>query len=139
MRPVVLVVPLVTVVGTLVGSLGTLVFGGMTVGKALALGSGFGWYSLSGVLIANLGDPALGTAAFLSNLLRESLAFVMIPLLRLTGRCESGIGIAGATSMDVTLPVIEDAWGPARIPLAVAHGVILSFLVPVLVPLFMAL
>jgi uncharacterized membrane protein YbjE (DUF340 family) len=138
-RPSLLVLPLVTIAGTLLGSLGTLMFDGMTPGRALALGSGFGWYSLSGVLIANLGDPTLGAAAFLSNLFRETLAFLAVPLLRSTGRCESGIGIAGATSMDVTLPVIEDVWGPAVLPLSIAHGVILSLLVPFLVPLFMSL
>ncbi len=138
-RPSLLVLPLVTIAGTLLGSLGTLMFDGMTPGRALALGSGFGWYSLSGVLIANLGDPTLGAASFLSNLFRETLAFLTIPLLRATGRCESGIGIAGATSMDVTLPVIEDVWGPAVLPLSIAHGVILSLLVPFLVPLFMSL
>ena len=138
-RPSLLVVPLVTIVGTLAGSLGTLAFDGMTPGRSFALASGFGWYSLSGVLIANLGDPMLGAASFLSNLLRETLAFLAVPLLRLTGRPESGIGVAGATSMDVTLPVIGDAWGPSSIPLSVAHGVILSLLVPFLVPLFMSL
>jgi len=137
-QPAVLLVPAVTIVGTLAGSLATLMFDGMTPGRALALGSGFGWYSLSGVLISNLGDPMLGTASFIANLLRETLAFVSIPLLKFTGRCESGIGIAGATSMDVTLPVVEDSWGSSVIPLSVAHGVILSFLVPFLVPLFMS-
>ena len=137
-RPALLAVPLVTVAGSLAGSLATLSFDGMTAGKALALGSGFGWYSLSGVLIADLGDPLLGTAAFLANLLRETLAFICIPLLALTGRAESGIGIAGATSMDVTLPVLKDTWGTACIPAAVVHGIILSFLVPFLVPLFMS-
>ncbi len=137
-QPAVLLVPAVTIVGTLAGSLGTLVFDGMTPGRALALGSGFGWYSLSGVLIADLGDPMLGAAAFISNLLRETIAFLCVPLLKFSGRCESGIGISGATSMDVTLPVIEDTWGARVIPLAVAHGVILSFLVPFLVPLFMS-
>jgi len=137
-QPAVLLVPAVTIVGTLAGSLGTLVFDGMTPGRSLALGSGFGWYSLSGVLIADLGDPMLGAAAFISNLLRETIAFLCVPLLKFSGRCESGIGISGATSMDVTLPVIEDTWGARVIPLAVAHGVILSFLVPFLVPLFMS-
>ena len=137
-QPAALLVPAVTIVGSLAGSLGTLVFAGMTPGKALALGSGFGWYSLSGVLISNLGDPTLGAASFLANLFRETLSFLTIPILVVTGRCESGIGIAGATSMDVTLPVVEDTWGSRVVPLSVAHGVILSFLVPFLVPLFMS-
>ena len=138
-QPAVLLLPLVTIAATLLSSLGTLFFPNMTAGRSLALGAGFGWYSLSGVLISNLGDPMLGTAAFLSNMFRETFAFLMVPVLKTTGRCESGIGIAGATSMDVTLPVIEDIWGPGIIPLSITHGVILSFLVPFLVPLFMSM
>lgn len=136
--PLFLLVPAVSIVGTLVGSLGALAFDGMTPGKALALGAGFGWYSLSGVLISNLGDPLLGTASFLANLFRETLSFLFVPVLSISGRCESGVGLAGATSMDVTLPVIEDTWGPTVVPLSVMHGVALSFLVPFLVPLFMS-
>jgi uncharacterized membrane protein YbjE (DUF340 family) len=104
----------------------------------MALNAGFGWYSLSGVLIADLGDPILGAAAFFANLLRETTAFVFVPALRLLGRHESGIGLCGATSMDVTLPVLEDTWGAGVVPLAVAHGVIVSTLVPFLVPLCMS-
>ncbi|ULQ59013.1 lysine exporter LysO family protein [Brucepastera parasyntrophica] len=139
LRPSILILPLVTVIGTLAGSLGTLVFSGMTLNRALALGSGFGWYSLSGVLISNLGDPLLGAASFLSNLFRETIAFLCIPFLKLTRSPESSIGIAGATSMDVTLPVITDTWGTDVVPQAVIHGLVLSLLVPFLIPLCMAL
>lgn len=138
LNPAILLMPAVTIVGTLAGSLVLTRFNGISVGYALAMGSGFGWYSLSGVLIADLGEPVLGAAAFLSNLLRETLAFLLVPALRATGRYENGIGLCGATSMDVTLPVIEDTWGSALVPISVAHGVILSFLVPFLVPLFMS-
>ncbi len=138
-NPVVVLVPLVTVIGTLLGSLSLVFLMDLTPGTALALGSGFGWYSLSGILIADLGAPVLGAAAFLSNLLRELFAFFLIPLLALSGRPEPGIGVGGATSMDVTLPLLEEAWGPAVVPLCLAHGFILSLAVPFLVPLFMGL
>lgn len=138
LNPSILLMPAVTVAGTLIGSLVLLRFRDMSVGHALAMGSGFGWYSLSGVLIADRGEPVLGAAAFLSNLLRETLAFLLVPALRATGRYENGIGLCGATSMDVTLPVIEDTWGASLVPVSVAHGVLLSFLVPFLVPLFMS-
>lgn len=138
LNPSILVLPAVTIIGTLSGSLILMPLFGLTAGKALAMGSGFGWYSLSGVLIADRGEPMLGAAAFLANLLRETIAFLLVPALRTTGRHESGVGICGATSMDVTLPVLEDAWGTPVVPVAVAHGVLLSFLVPFLVPLFMS-
>jgi uncharacterized membrane protein YbjE (DUF340 family) len=41
--------------------------------------------------------------------------------------------------MDVTLPLLEDAWGPDVVPLSLAHGFVLSLAVPFLVPLFMGL
>lgn len=138
LNPSIIAMPTVTIIGTLIGSLPLLAFSGISLSRALAMGSGFGWYSLSGVLIADRGEPLLGAAAFLANLLRESVAFLTVPALRTTGRYEAGVGICGATSMDVTLPVIEDAWGPSLVPVSVAHGVILSFLVPLLVPLFMS-
>lgn len=138
LRPSVLIIPLITIAGSLLGSLSTLAFPDMTVGRSLALGAGFGWYSLSGVLITDMGEPVLGAAAFLANIFRETIAFLCVPLLVHTKRTESGVGICGATSMDVTLPMLEDSWGPDIVPVAVAHGVFLSFLVPFLVPLCMA-
>ncbi len=137
--PLVVLVPLVSILGTLAGSLSLVFLKDLTPGTALALGAGFGWYSLSGVLIAELGNPFLGATAFMSNLLRETLAFFLIPLLAFTGRPEAGIGVGGATSMDVTLPLLEDAWGPDVVPLSLAHGFVLSLAVPFLVPLFMGL
>ncbi len=138
LQPVTIILPAVTVIGTLLGvQLTRLFIPGLTLGKTLALGGGFGWYSLSGVLISAMGDPLLGTASFLANMLREILALVFISFLSFTGRGESGIGIAGATSMDVTLPLIEQTYGPRTVPLAFAHGVILTALIPFLIPLFM--
>jgi uncharacterized membrane protein YbjE (DUF340 family) len=98
--------------------------------------AGFGWYSLSGVIISDLGDQVLGSAAFLSNILRESVALLTIPLFGTTRFPRIGIGIAGATSMDVCLPLIQKSCGTRWVPLSVTNGAILSLLVPVLVPLF---
>ncbi|MDR2897894.1 MAG: lysine exporter LysO family protein [Spirochaetaceae bacterium] len=140
LQPAAIVLPLVTIIGTLLGvQLTRLFIPALTLGKALALGGGFGWYSLSGVLISALGDPLLGTASFLANMFREVLALILISVLGFTGRCESGIGVAGATSMDVTLPLIENAYGSQAVPLAFIHGVILTAVVPFLIPLFMSM
>lgn len=136
LRPVTLIAPIGTIVGSLAGSLVVGAFFGLGSGKALALGAGFGWYSLSGVLITDLGDPLLGSAAFLANMLRETIALLAIPFLASSGRAELAIGAGGATSMDVTLPLIERCAGPESVPLSIAHGLALSLLVPVLVPIF---
>ena len=53
-------------------------------GAAMSVASGFGWYSLSGVILTRLDDPGLGAVSFLSNMLRESMALILIPLLART-------------------------------------------------------
>ncbi len=132
----VLLLPIATAAGTLAGGLLTAAVSGIAWNRCLSLVSGFGWYSLSGVLISDLGDPVLGSAAFLSNMLRESISLVCIPFLARTPYPSAGIGMAGATSMDVTLPLIERSCGAEAVPKAISHGALLSLLVPLLVPLF---
>lgn len=134
-----ILVPAATLVGTLAGGLIVAAIFGLKAGKGLALSAGFGWYTLSGVLISDLGDPVLGSAAFLANMARESIAFILIPVLSMTRRPYAAIGCGGATAMDVTLPLIEQCLGPDSVPVGFTSGAILSLLVPVLVPLFFGL
>jgi len=136
MRVETVLVPAATIVGTLAGGLVVAAVFRLSVGKGLALSAGFGWYTLSGVLISDLGDPALGSAAFLANMARESMAFILIPLLSATRRPYAAIGVAGATAMDVTLPIVEQCLGPDSVPVSFTSGAILSLLVPILVPFF---
>lgn len=134
-NPISIILPLLTIIGSLSGSLIMPLCTKWTIPESLAVASGFGWYSLSGVLLSDLGDPVLGSIAFLSNLFRESIAFIMIPLLAGFGQKRAAISIAGATSMDVTLPSIEKSCGVEFVPLSLAHGVLLTLVVPFLVPL----
>ena len=132
----VLILPGLVVAGTIAGSFLPALLFGVSARNAAAVVSGFGWYSLSGVLITDMGDPYLGSVAFLSNILRETIALITIPFIGRTRYKDVAIGIAGATSMDVTLPLIEKCCGPVKVPLSVASGAILSLLVPVIVPNF---
>jgi uncharacterized membrane protein YbjE (DUF340 family) len=135
--PMMLLLPLSTIVGTYIGALAIPQFTDYTVRESLTLVSGFGWYSLSGVLISGLGDPHLGAVSFLSNLFRESASFILIPLLATFSRFSfSGISIAGATSMDVTLPLLKKSLGETVVPLAITHGVIMSLVGPFFIPLW---
>lgn len=135
-HPETALLPLGTIAGSLLGGLAAAPFLSIPAGKALALASGFGWYSLSGVIITDLGDPVLGSAGFLINLLRENIALLAIPFLARTKYPTIGIGVAGATSMDVTLPLIEKSCGDMVVPLSISNGAILSLAVPFLVPVF---
>ncbi|MCF7940270.1 MAG: lysine exporter LysO family protein [Spirochaetia bacterium] len=137
-NPISILLPIGTVAGSLVASCLIPLVSEVSLFESLSIASGFGWYSLSGVLIAELGDPILGSVAFLSNLFRESIAFLMIPLLASYGKKHAAISVGGATSMDVTLPIIEKSCGAAFVPLSLAHGILLTLIVPFLVPLFYA-
>lgn len=135
--PLMLLLPMSTVVGTYLGALAIPLVTSYTLREAMTLVSGFGWYSLSGVLISGLGDPQLGAVSFLSNLFRESLAFILIPLLATLSRTSfSAVSIAGATSMDVTLPLLKKSLGDTVVPLAIAHGVVMTLVAPFLIPLW---
>jgi uncharacterized membrane protein YbjE (DUF340 family) len=136
LKPETLALPLATAAGSLGAGLLLVPLFGLAPGKALALAGGFGWYSLSGVLISDLGDPALGSVAFLANMVRESIALVAIPFLAGTRLPELAIGVGGATAMDVTLPLIEQSAGAEFVPASFASGALLSLAVPLIVPLF---
>jgi len=134
-HPDLLILPAGTIIGTLGGGLILAFFFEYNIGESLSLAAGFGWYSFSGVILAKLGGPYLGSIAFLANLLRESIALLIIPVIAHSRYPYIGIGVAGATSMDVTLPIICLSCGNAAAPLSISHGLIISLAVPFLVPL----
>ncbi|MGS2873796.1 lysine exporter LysO family protein [Enterobacter huaxiensis] len=103
----------------------------------LAMASGFGWYSLSGILLTESFGPVIGSAAFFNDLARELIAIMLIPGLVRRSR-STALGLCGATSMDFTLPVLQRSGGIELVPAAIVHGFILSLLVPILMALFSA-
>ncbi len=139
-RPDLLLLPIGTALGSLLGGFLASLFLfrvlPLTWGKALAVSAGFGWYSLSGIMLTDLDGPFLGTVALLSNMLRETIALIFIPAVSRCPLPYIAIGMGGATSMDVTLPVIERSLGAESVPLAMVSGALLSAAVPLLVPLF---
>jgi uncharacterized membrane protein YbjE (DUF340 family) len=106
--------------------------------EGLAMAAGFGWYSLSAILVGDALGPALGGVAFFNDLARELLAFVLIPLV-IQRHAALAIGYGGATSMDFTLPVIQQHGGVTCVPVAVVSGFILSLLSPPLTLFFLSL
>ena len=110
---------------------------GLPVKTALAMASGFGWYSLSGILLTESYGPVIGSAAFFNDLARELLAIMLIPGLVRRSR-STALGLCGATSMDFTLPVLQRTGGLEMVPAAIVHGFVLSLLVPILMAFFSA-
>lgn len=139
-NPRLLLLPLVTVAGTLAGvTAAGMLLPERRLADCLAVGSGFGYYSLSGIFITEYRGAELGTVALLANIAREIITLLCAPLLvRCFGRL-APISAGGATTMDTTLPVITRTSGNRYIMLSVFHGFIVDFSVPFLVTFFCSL
>ena len=133
----ILLIPFGIVVGSLCGGAITSFLVNLPVKDSLAISAGLGWYSLSGIMITEAGNPVAGTIAFLSNVFREMLTFVVVPFIasHLTYYC--AIAPAGATAMDTTLGIISRNTDATVAVLSFVSGVICTLLVPVLVPVFL--
>ena len=136
---VLVLTPLVTILFTWVGALlMALIVRHRSVADWLAVSSGFGYYSLSSMLITEMRHVELGTLALMYNVLRELTTLLFAPLLlRLFGPL-APISLGGATTADTTLPIITRTCGPQFVAIAIVHGLLVDFSVPLLVTLFCA-
>ncbi|MEA3222073.1 MAG: lysine exporter LysO family protein [Thermodesulfobacteriota bacterium] len=135
----ILLVPGSVIFGTYLGVIPcALLFSDITIRDALAVGSGFGYYSLSSIIINELRGEVLGTIALFSNILREIFTLIATPVLaKYLGKL-SPIASGGATSMDTTLPVIAKFTGKQYVMIALFSGFALTILVPFLVTLLLS-
>ncbi len=133
----IIVVPLAVMIGTYAGvSLLSVFITDLSLPELLAVGSGFGYYSVSSILISRISGETLGVIALLSNIIRELITLVAAPLfVRFFGKF-SPIVSGGATSMDVTLPVITRFSGKEYAAISVFSGTVLTIIVPFLVTFF---
>ena len=131
----VLFLPLTTVVGTFLGVLILSFFSERSVFDFLAVGSGFGYYSLSSILITEYKGIELGTIALLANILREIITLLFAPVMvKYFGKL-APIAAGGATTMDTTLPVIIRTSGKEFSVVSIYHGFVMDLSVPFLVTL----
>ncbi len=129
----VLVIPAGIVAGSLLGGIAGSFALDMPLRESLCISAGMGWYSLSGVLLTDLINAEIGTIAFLSNILREILTFLLIPVL---AKCLNGytaIAPAGATSSDTSLSILMKYTDEETAMMAVINGVLCTSLIPILI------
>lgn len=101
---------------------------------------GSGWYSYTGPFVAKYYGPVMGVFAFLVNFLRERLTFLLLPLFfRVKASPVGAIAVGGATSMDVTLPLYADLLGNEYAIGALINGLILTLLIPIILPIVVLL
>ena len=131
----VLFLPITTVVGTFLGVLILSFFSERSVFDFLAVGSGFGYYSLSSILITEYKGIELGTIALLANILREIITLLFAPVMvKYFGKL-APIAAGGATTMDTTFPIIIRTSGKEFSVVSIYHGFVMDLSVPFLVTL----
>jgi uncharacterized membrane protein YbjE (DUF340 family) len=135
----VLLVPVFIMLGTFAGALATAPFiPGHSIRDVLAVGAGFGYYSLSSIMISQMGDTVLGSIALLSNIIRELITLLAAPLfVRYFGKL-GPLASGGATAMDTTLPIITRFSGERYGIIAVFSGMFLTVAVPFMVSAIMS-
>lgn len=130
----ILLIPIGIAIGSIIGATTSGYIVGLMYNESAAIGAGFGWYSLSGVLLTEIHSVKLGSLAFLTNVLRELISIITIPFIAKYFGKIICIAPGGATTMDVTLPIIKKSGGKKIVIPAFINGVTLSTLVPILVP-----
>lgn len=133
-------VPVATTIGTFAGAaLMSLLLPRRSLIDCLSVGAGFAYYSLSSILISEFRGAELGTIALLANIMREFIVLVFTPwLVKYFGKL-SPICAGGATTMDTTLPMIAKYSGSDYVVVALFHGMVIDFSVPLWVSFFLTL
>ena len=139
-NPRLMMLPIMTIVGSLAGTAAaSALLPHRHLFDCLAIGSGFGYYSLSSIFITEYKGAELGTIALLANIMREIFTLLCAPLLvKFFGKL-SPISMGGATTMDTTLPIITKTSGQDYVILSIFHGFCVDFSVPFLVTFFCSL
>ena len=130
--------PLAIVIGTFAGSIVGSLFLPISMKESLAVGAGFGWYSLAPVVLAKY-SAEISAISFMHNVFREVIGIILIPIVaKYIGYIES-TSLPGAAAMDVCLPIVEKSSNADIAVYSFITGAVLSAFVPILVPFIIGL
>ncbi|MCQ2547675.1 MAG: lysine exporter LysO family protein [Clostridia bacterium] len=135
----ILLIPATIIISGLIAGVICALFLPISVKEGLCIAGGFAWYTLAPGIIMEAGMVTASAIAFMHNVLRELLSILLIPLIaEKIGYIET-IAMPGAASMDVCLPIVERSTNSDVAVFSFVSGAIISFLVPVLVPILVSL
>ena len=137
LNPRLMLLPVGTILGTLSAALLiSFTLPHRTIPECMAVGSGFGYYSLSSIFITRYMGAELGTLALLTNVARELLTLLAAPFLVKFFGPLSLISAGGATTMDTVLPSVIRYSGKQYAILSIYQGFVVDFSVPFMVTFF---
>ena len=133
----ILALPVAVALGTMAGAVVCSVLLPVSMGESLAIGCGFGWYSLGAGILMDAGYMTAGAISFMHNVMREVFSIILVPIVaRYVGYVEA-IALPGAPGMDVCLPIVERSTSGTVAVYSFISGLALSLSVAFLVPLFL--
>ncbi len=134
-----LLIPVLVAIGSLAGAaVGSFMVKVPDLRESLAIGAGFGYYSLSSIIISQIKGEQIATIALLANIFREVFTILFAPILcSLFGKI-APIASGGATSMDTTLPIIHRCVGTRLSVFSLINGIVLTLLVPIIIPIILS-
>ena len=133
----VLIFPVVIMAGSLIGTGVCAAFLTISLREALAVGGGFGWYSLAPGIIMEVGLVTASAVSFMHNVMREFISVLIIPFVARKAGYLEAVAVPACSSMDVCLPLIERSTRSDIAVYSFISGVIESAAVPVVVPLIL--
>ena len=134
----VLIIPVAIILGTLSFSLIAGLILPISIKESMAVGAGFGWYSLAPIILADY-SAKISAISFLHNVMREVLGIVLIPIIaKKIGYIET-VSLPGAAAMDTCLPIVEKETNGNTAIYSFISGVVISIAVPILVPFIISL
>ena len=135
----IMLVPVGCIIGSILGAIAvSFITKDISLKDLIMLSQGYGFYSMTGIVVTELKNAQLGSIALINDLFREIFAILFMYIIGWRYP-RSAISSAGATAMDVTLPMVKQACGNDFIPHAMVSGFILSVLAPIAVSVLAAL
>lgn len=132
-------IPVLTLIGTILSGIVISPIVGLPANISAAISAGFGWYTLAGPLITKACGAEIGVIAFLSNLFREMITLTLAKTISERIDCDALAASGGAPSMDTLLPFIAQVCDHNGIMRSFISGLVLTMLVPLLIPLLLSL
>jgi len=127
--------PVFIMAGTLLFSAGAGLLTDYRWSECVLCAAPMGWQTLGGPMVEDLRGPRLGNLAFLTNMIRDIVSLLMIPLISRGRQAWLGVTPGGVSTMDVLLPGILTASGSQYLFHAVWIGGSCSLWAPFLIHL----
>ncbi len=131
----VVLVPVFSVLGSLLAGVVYSFLTPMTLREGLAISAGFGWYTMAPSVISGAGHAVAGAVSFLHNVLRETMGLIFLPLIASRIGYIEAITIPGTASTDLCLPLVEKYCNPETMAYSFCTGMLMCLSCAALVPL----